>query len=63
MEESSTSTSIAEKWGYISYIANIPAVDGLIGASALVHNHKLITRNTKDFKTIVGLEVINPWEL
>ncbi len=55
--------AIAEKWGYISSITNIPAVDGLIGASALVHNHKLITRNTKEFKEIIGLEIINPWEI
>lgn len=59
----SIDSPIAEKWGYISSISNIPAIDGLIGASALVYNHKLITRNTKDFKAIVGLEIINPWEL
>ena len=52
---------VADKWGYISSINNIPAIDALIAASAIVHNHKLITRNVKDFESINGLEIINPW--
>lgn len=55
--------SIANKWGYITSIKNIPAIDALIAASALVHNYKLVTRNTKYFKEILGLEIINPWEI
>ncbi len=54
--------TVADKWGYVSANNSIPAIDGLIGASALVHNLKLITRNVKDFKDIPGLEIINPWE-
>lgn len=54
---------VADKWGYISHFSNVPAVDGLIAASAMAHNQKLVTRNTKDFKNIEGLELINPWEL
>lgn len=54
---------IAEKWGYLSAYKNIPAIDGLIAATALVSNYKLVTRNTKDFEEIIGLEVINPWDL
>lgn len=53
---------ISDKWGYISSLQNIPAIDALIAASAIVHNYKLVTRNTKDFEGIVGLELINPWE-
>ena len=53
---------VADKWGYISSLQNIPAIDGLIAASALVHNLKLVTRNVKDFKGIRGLEIVNPWE-
>jgi predicted nucleic acid-binding protein len=37
--------------------------DAIITAPALVYNFTLITRNTKDFKNIEGLEVINPIEL
>ncbi len=53
---------VADKWGYVSSTCNIAAVDGLIAASALVHNQRLVTRNVKDFKDIPGLEIINPWE-
>lgn len=53
--------SVADKWGYIISAKNIPAIDGLIAASALVHNFKLVTRNIKDFEEIIGLEIINPW--
>lgn len=55
--------AIADKWGYISSIRTIPAIDGLIAASALVNNLKLVTRNVKDFAGIDGLEIINPWEI
>ncbi|KKB96699.1 Toxin FitB [Candidatus Arcanobacter lacustris] len=54
---------IADKWGYLLSLNNAPPIDCLIAASAIVRNHKLITRNIKDFKAIKGLEVINPWEL
>ena len=36
--------------------------DALIAATALVHNHTLITRNTKDFEWITGLTLLNPFE-
>lgn len=54
--------AISDKWGYISSQSNIPSIDGLIAASALVNNLKLVTRNVKDFKDIGGLELINPWD-
>ncbi len=55
---------IAEKWGRILSIHNnVHATDSLIAASAIVHNHKLVTRNVKDFKMIQELEIINPWDL
>jgi predicted nucleic acid-binding protein len=53
---------ISDKWGYICSLKNIPAVDALIAASALVHNYKLVTRNMKDFEGIAGLELMNPWQ-
>ena len=54
---------VADKWGYICSLNNIPAIDALIAASAIVHNHKLVTRNIKDFESINGLEILNPWEI
>lgn len=53
---------VADKWGYLCSHHNLPAVDSLIAASALVYNLKLVTRNTKDFSSILELELINPWE-
>ncbi|MCC5951112.1 MAG: type II toxin-antitoxin system VapC family toxin [Acidimicrobiia bacterium] len=38
-----------------------PFSDALIGATALVHNMSLVTRNLMDFQRFETLEVINPW--
>jgi hypothetical protein len=54
---------VADKWGYICSFTQIPAIDGLIAASAMVYNCKVVTRNVKDFHQIQGLEIINPWHL
>jgi predicted nucleic acid-binding protein len=40
----------------------IEAVDAQVAAIALAAHLKLVTRNTKDFAGIDGLEVINPWQ-
>ena len=55
---------IADSWGRLQsknkgYI--LPAIDGLIAATAYVHNLTLITRNTKDFIN-ASIALINPWE-
>ncbi|MEO5660512.1 MAG: type II toxin-antitoxin system VapC family toxin [Polaromonas sp.] len=39
----------------------VPAIDSLLAATALHHDLRLVTRNTKYFDH-TGLEVINPWE-
>ena len=36
--------------------------DAIIAATAMVYDFTLITRNTKDFKNIEGLELINPFD-
>jgi predicted nucleic acid-binding protein len=41
----------------------IKTPDAIIAATAIVYNFTLITRNTKDFKNIQGLEIINPYEI
>jgi len=38
-----------------------PFRDALIGATALVHDMAVVTRDLKDFKRFDELEVINPW--
>ena len=37
--------------------------DAIIAATALVHDLTIISRNTKDFKNIMGLDCIDPHEL
>ena len=53
---------IADRWGYLTAHTPriLPAIDGLLAATALTHNLKIVTRNAKDF-TLAGLEVINPF--
>jgi predicted nucleic acid-binding protein len=36
--------------------------DAIVAATALVNDLILITRNTKDFKNIPGLQMENPWD-
>lgn len=36
--------------------------DAMIAATALVHRMKLVTRNVGDFKHMVGIDLLNPWE-
>lgn len=35
--------------------------DSLIGATALVHQMQIVTRNVKDFARFGDLDVVNPW--
>lgn len=55
------SVDVADKWGYITSMGSLPAIDSLLAATALVHNMKLVTRNVGDFEMVSGLEIINPW--
>lgn len=38
-----------------------PFRDALIGATGLVHNMTVVTRDLKDFERFDGLDVLNPW--
>jgi len=55
---------VAEKWGRLQADAQrpVPAIDSLIAATALHHELRIVTRNSKDFD-YAGLEAINPWIL
>jgi predicted nucleic acid-binding protein len=55
---------VADMWGRLQRKNKghiLPAIDGLIAATAHVHGLKLVTRNTKDFINS-SIELINPWE-
>lgn len=41
----------------------IKTPDAIIAATAVINNQILITRNTRDFISIAGLNVINPYEI
>jgi predicted nucleic acid-binding protein len=39
-----------------------PFRDALIGATALVHEMTVVTRDLKDFRRFHGVDVLNPWD-
>jgi hypothetical protein len=53
---------VAERWGRLLGEAgrSLPAVDSLLGATALHHDLRIVTRNIADF-AFPGLEAIDPW--
>ena len=57
---------IAEAWGQARAVRRglgrpLAVTDGLIAATALVHDLTLWTRNTRDFEG-TGVRLFNPWE-
>jgi toxin FitB len=52
---------IAVEWGRIAALRPRGDADGLIAATAIVHDLILFTRNVTDFED-TGVTVINPWE-
>ena len=57
--------SVADRWGTLTTQARVrgahlPAIDGLLAATALEHNLTVATRNTKDFEA-AHVPVFNPW--
>jgi predicted nucleic acid-binding protein len=60
-------TEIALRWGQAQAVAAlrgrpVPVLDGLIGATALVHGLTVVTRNTADMAEF-GVPVFNPWNI
>jgi len=53
---------VADRWGRLLSSAGrpLPTIDSLLAATALHHELRLVTRNTRDFE-FSGLEVIDPW--
>jgi predicted nucleic acid-binding protein len=51
---------IAQEWGRLGALRPIPAEDGLLAATALVHRLTLVTRNVKNVNGL-GVSLLNPW--
>jgi toxin FitB len=53
----------ADRWGRLMAQAGrpLPAIDGLLAATALQHDLTLVTRNTKDFLDL-EIRLVNPWD-
>lgn len=52
--------SIADRWGRLKAARPISTVDGLLAATALVHDLTLVTRNVSDV-IHTGVKVLNPF--
>ena len=57
------SDSVVNKTIAIRQKQKIKLPDSVIASTALVNGLVLISRNTKDFRTIPDLEVINPYDI
>ena len=53
--------AVKQKTADLRKAHRIKLPDAIIAATALVHELKLVTRNTRDFDLIPGLAIINPW--
>ena len=51
---------IAEEWGRLNVPDPLPAIDGLLAATAGVHGLTLVTRNTADVAR-TGVALLNPF--
>lgn len=53
-------TDIAEQWGRMNVPDRLPAIDGLLAATALVWRLTLVTRNTRDVAR-TGVRTLDPF--
>lgn len=57
--------AVSEAWGAMNgrlmrIGRQVPAIDGLLAATALTHGLTVATRNVRDF-TATGVDVLDPW--
>ena len=52
--------AVANRWGELNVPDPVPTVDGLLAATALVHDLTLVTRNVRDVAT-TGVRVLDPF--
>ncbi len=54
------SRDVAETWGRLNAAQTLPVIDGLLAATALVHDLTLVTRNVTDVAR-TGVSLLNPF--
>jgi toxin FitB len=52
---------VAEQWGRLNVPDPLPVIDGLLAATAKVHDWTLVTRNTRDLAR-AGVRLLDPFE-
>lgn len=52
--------AVADRWARLNVPDPVPTVDGLLAATAIVHDLTLVTRNTRDVAR-TGVRVLDPW--
>jgi predicted nucleic acid-binding protein len=50
---------VADRWGALNVPDPVPTIDGLLAATALVHDLVLVTRNLRDVAA-TGVQVLDP---
>lgn len=57
------SLAVAERWGRLVAESDgpAPAIESLLGATALTHGLRVVTRNKREFR-FAGVEVVSPWD-
>jgi len=55
------SLGIADRTIALRRSSRLKTPDAIIAATALEYQLVLLTRNTKDFATVDGLQLVNPW--
>jgi predicted nucleic acid-binding protein len=53
-------TAVANRWGELNVPDPVPTVDGLLAATALVHDLTLVTRNVRGVAT-TGVRWLDPF--
>ncbi len=51
---------VADAWGRLGAVRPVPVIDGLLAATARVHDMTLVTRNEPDVEGL-GVPVLNPF--
>lgn len=52
---------VVEAWARLRVIRPLPAIDGLIAATAVAHDLTLVTGDTRDFKGL-NVRLLDPFE-